>query len=313
MIPVDLITGFLGSGKTTFMIAYANYLVNTGLKVGIIENDLGAINVDMLLLSTKLGDRCALEMITGGGDQVTYQRRLKTKLIALGMQGYDRILIEPSGIFDVETFFDVLYEAPLDQWYALGNVIALVDTTLPVDLSKASRYVLASEVACAGQVVWSHLDKCDASGLMTVQQYLEQCLKEVSCQRQRPLTMTAKAWQNWSSEEWDQLMNCGYEMASWIHRTILPEQVYRSLFFFEFKLDPDMLKARLPALFTEEKYGRIYRVKGFGQDEKGQWYQINATAREFEMIAAKHGQEVLIVIGENLNEASIRFHLIGGK
>ena len=36
MIPVDLITGFLGSGKTTFMIAYANYLVNTGLKVGII-------------------------------------------------------------------------------------------------------------------------------------------------------------------------------------------------------------------------------------------------------------------------------------
>lgn len=43
MIKVDLITGFLGSGKTTFIRKYASYLVEKGMKVGIIENDFGAI------------------------------------------------------------------------------------------------------------------------------------------------------------------------------------------------------------------------------------------------------------------------------
>ena len=51
MIKVDLITGFLGSGKTTFIRKYASYLVEQGMKVGIIENDFGAINIDMVMLS----------------------------------------------------------------------------------------------------------------------------------------------------------------------------------------------------------------------------------------------------------------------
>ena len=36
---IDLITGFLGSGKTTFIKHYASYLVAQGYKVGILEND----------------------------------------------------------------------------------------------------------------------------------------------------------------------------------------------------------------------------------------------------------------------------------
>ena len=45
MIKIDLITGFLGSGKTTFIKKYANYLIEKGYKIGIIENDFGAVNV----------------------------------------------------------------------------------------------------------------------------------------------------------------------------------------------------------------------------------------------------------------------------
>ena len=33
----------------------------------------------------------------------------KTKLIAMGMCGYDRVIVEPSGIFDVDEFFDALH------------------------------------------------------------------------------------------------------------------------------------------------------------------------------------------------------------
>ena len=50
MIKIDLITGFLGSGKTTFIKKYAHHLLKQGYKIGIIENDYGAVNVDMMLL-----------------------------------------------------------------------------------------------------------------------------------------------------------------------------------------------------------------------------------------------------------------------
>ena len=99
MVKVDLITGFLGSGKTTFIKKYARYLMEQGQNIGILENDFGAINVDMMLLRELEGENCELEMVAGGCDKDCYRRRFKTKLIAMGMCGYDRVLIEPSGIF----------------------------------------------------------------------------------------------------------------------------------------------------------------------------------------------------------------------
>ena len=65
MIKIDLITGFLGSGKTTFIKKYASYLLKKGMNIGILENDFGAVNVDMMLLQDLMGDNCELEMVSG--------------------------------------------------------------------------------------------------------------------------------------------------------------------------------------------------------------------------------------------------------
>lgn len=113
MIQIDLITGFLGSGKTTFIKKYATYLMQQGMNIGILENDFGAVNVDAMLLQDILCDHCTLEMVAGGCDTDCHRRRFKTKLIAMGMCGYDRVLVEPSGIFDMDEFFDALHESPL--------------------------------------------------------------------------------------------------------------------------------------------------------------------------------------------------------
>ena len=146
MVKVDLITGFLGSGKTTFIRKYAKYLMDEGNNIGILENDYGAVNVDMMLLQDLMGDNCELEMISGGCDKDCHRRRFKTKLIAMGMCGYDRVIVEPSGIFDVDEFFDILHEEPLNRWYEIGNVIGIVDSKLESDLSEEADFILASEV-----------------------------------------------------------------------------------------------------------------------------------------------------------------------
>jgi len=78
MIQVDLITGFLGSGKTTFMKQYAKRLMEAGQNIGILLNDYGAVNVDRMLLSDLTGRQCDLEMVAGGCDADCHRRRLKT-------------------------------------------------------------------------------------------------------------------------------------------------------------------------------------------------------------------------------------------
>ena len=163
MVQVDLITGFLGAGKTTFLRRYVRYLVQQGHKVCILENVFGAVNVDAMRVQEVLGPGCDVETISGGCDCDTHQRRMRTKLISMAMRGFDRVVIEPSGIFDVDEFYDILRDEPLDRWYTLGNVIAIVDARLEEALSPQADYLLASEAASAGMVVLSRVQKASAA------------------------------------------------------------------------------------------------------------------------------------------------------
>ena len=179
MVKIDLITGFLGSGKTTFIRKYAQYLMDAGNNIGILENDYGAVNVDMMLLQDLMGENCELEMISGGCDKDCHRRRFKTKLIAMGMCGYDRVIVEPSGIFDVDEFFDILHEEPLNRWYQIGNVIAIVDSKLERDLSEEADFILASEVADAGCIVMSKSQDASPEEIQGTIKHVNQALEKV--------------------------------------------------------------------------------------------------------------------------------------
>ena len=76
MVKIDLITGFLGSGKTTFIKKYAKHLIDKGDNIGILENDYGAVNVDMMLLKDLEGEKCET-----GDDCRRMRRRLPQKTI----------------------------------------------------------------------------------------------------------------------------------------------------------------------------------------------------------------------------------------
>ena len=194
MVQVDLITGFLGSGKTTFLRKYVQYLVAQGHNVCILENDFGAVNVDAILLQDLIGDNCDLETISGGCDCDTHQRRMRTKLISMAMRGFDRVVIEPSGIFDVDEFYDILRDEPLDRWYRLGSVIAIVDAKLESELSPQADYLLASEAASAGLVVMSRVQQAGAGECAAVVDHLNHALEGCHCARRFGEDVLCKDW-----------------------------------------------------------------------------------------------------------------------
>ena len=146
MTKIDLITGILGSGKTTFLLRYARELINRGEKIAILENDFGAVNVDMMMLQELKGENCTIEMIVGGGDSGCHKRRFKTQLISLGMQHFDRVIVEPSGIFDMDEFFDTLYESPLDRWFEIGSILTIIDAQMNEVMSEQMEYCLRGSI-----------------------------------------------------------------------------------------------------------------------------------------------------------------------
>lgn len=309
MITIDLITGFLGSGKTTFLKEYAQYLMKKGLRIGILENDFGAINVDMLLLHELLGDQCGLEMIAGGCDKESHARRFKTKLIAMGMSGYDRVLVEPSGIYDVDEFFDVLREEPLEEWYEIGNVIAIVDAKLEPRLSKEADYLLASEVSHAGCVLLSHMDEAEEADVQETIDHLKRALEEIQCKRDLTGVILKKSTMQLNREDFLKLSSCGYAQASYQKMDLPDDLGFDTLFFMEEKITKEQLQTAAARILQDESCGRAFRIKGFLKDEKGAWTELNAINGEITMRPIEVGQEVLIVIGEGLCEAKIRSYL----
>ena len=309
MVQVDLITGFLGSGKTTFLRRYVQYLVAQGHSVCILENDFGAVNVDAMLLQDLIGEHCDIETISGGCDCDTHQRRMRTKLISMAMRGFERVIVEPSGIFDVDEFFDVLRDEPLDRWYQLGNVIAIVDALLPETLSPQAEYILASESAWAGKVLLSRCQLATDGQKEGAKAHLARALEACKCSRKfGPEEILAKDWADLTTDDMARIAGCGYRQASSEKLHFEEHDAFASAYFLELGLSRARLERNIPSLFGDAACGRVLRVKGFVEDG-GQWYELNATAAGLTAAPSPQGQQVLIVIGEGLDKARLEEEL----
>lgn len=306
MIKVDLITGFLGSGKTTFIRKYVGYLLRQGFSVGILENDFGAVNVDMMLLSDLIGDHCEVEMIAGGCDRDCHRRRFKTKLIAMGMCGYDRVIVEPSGIYDVDKFFDVLREEPLDQWYEIDNVIAIVDAGLEENLSEEADYLLASECANAGKILLSRIGKVSGERKQQTISHLNRALEQVRCKRRLREEILDKDWQTLTDEDFEDIMRSGFVAEDYEKLYFEEKEAFSSVYFLDVHLKERQLRRFAERVFSDRKYGKVLRVKGFMKTDENSWIQLNAVPGEARIQPGNFGQEVLIVIGEGLCEEELR-------
>lgn len=307
MVQVDLITGFLGSGKTTFIKKYAKYLIDQGLHIAILENDFGAINVDMMVLEEELGDQCELEMVVGGGDLDCHRRRFKTKLISMGMRGFDRILVEPSGIYDVDEFFDVLHEEPLDKWYEIGNVIALVNSKLENNLSKQSDYLLGCQVADAGKIILSRSSEATEEEINNTITHLNNTMSLIKCKR-RFNKEDCLDLETLNNDDFNSILHSGYELEGFIKMFFKKEETFSSMFFMNQAITKEELIHATQSVFNDSECGKVFRIKGF-IPENDQWIELNATKDQMTTEIIAKGQEIIIVIGEALNKEKIEEYI----
>lgn len=313
MTKIDLITGILGSGKTTFLLRYARELINRGEKIAILENDFGAVNVDMMMLQELKGENCTIEMIVGGGDSGCHKRRFKTQLISLGMQHFDRVIVEPSGIFDMDEFFDTLYESPLDRWFAIGSILTMIDAQMNEVMSEQMEYLLASEAAYSGKLILSKqglVDEPVEKVSARVIAHLNRALALIRCDRRfSESDLFAKEWDELESSDYDEFFKAGYRGASYVKQFPSDDINSEVHYFMHVAVPQDKIEETVGAIMNDPECGRIFRIKGSLPSDDGGWLKINATSEKTEISRVVAGQGVLIAIGDNISRERIDSHL----
>lgn len=314
MTKIDLITGILGSGKTTFIRSYARYLINKGMKIAILENDFGAVNVDMILLQDLKCDNCQLEMISGCGDPNCHKRRFKTQLISLGMQHFDRIIMEPSGIFDMDEFFDTLYESPLDRWFEIGSIITIADSGMEDILSEQMEYLLASEASCCGKLVLSKLNTESEEQTRQISEHIlehiNRSLAGIQCGRKFSMNdIIAKNWGNFTEDDYEAFLSAGYRSSSYVKQFSSETIQSKAHYFMHIHIPEDKIKPVIEGIMSDSECGKIFRIKGALPSDSGKWLKINATSERTEISDVQNGQSVLIVIGDDIDRKRIDDYL----
>lgn len=291
MIKIDLICGFLGAGKTTFLKKYANYYIDLGLNICILENDFGAVNVDMMLLDNI---NCDKEMVSGAFDYDCHFRRFKTKLISMAMRGYDRVLVEPSGLFQTDEFFDALSEEPLNSFYEIGNIFCIYDIHTK-DLSNEAKSYLASMVASAGKLI---VTKREDNKPLDIN-YLNQILLEFNSDR----LISENDVLYKDNIQIKDIINVGYHVPS-TKRLFVNDKTFDSIYFLDKGFNLNVIEEIANTIYNDNSYGNIVRLKGFIHDND-KWYRINITKKEKDISLIENGQDVFIIIGEEINKDKI--------
>ncbi|MGK0483022.1 MAG: G3E family GTPase [Planctomycetota bacterium] len=168
-IPVTLIAGFLGSGKTTLVRRILEE--SHGVRCAVIVNEFGEVGIDGDLLERAAwtrgtADSSAVVELANGCICCEIQDDLRTTLLGLVGEGpsrvpLDRILVEASGAASpgpaAQTF---LIDGVLQSRVHLEGVVALAHAGLIEHLMNATVEAEA-QVAYADRIVLNHADRVE--------------------------------------------------------------------------------------------------------------------------------------------------------
>ncbi|MCA1978367.1 MAG: GTP-binding protein [Thiobacillus sp.] len=167
-LPVTLLTGFLGSGKTTVL----NHLVRTLPRTAILMNEFGEVALDHQLLQKMEGP---MALLAGGCVCCTISGSLSPTLKNLWMArdkgdipAFERVVIETTGIADPAPVLDNLLN---DRWvrarFRLDGVVTTVDALFGMG-QLDQHFEAVKQVAVADKLLLTKTDLATPAAVATL-------------------------------------------------------------------------------------------------------------------------------------------------
>ena len=253
-IPLTVLGGFLGAGKTTVL----NHLLSAphGLRLMVLVNDFGAVNIDASLIRAASGDgvvslRNGCVCCSMGGELMNTLMRIERQADHI-----DGLIIEGSGVSDPRKIAQI---GMLGDGFALQGIITVVDAAAILEQSRDS-YIgdtIRQQIRHAHVILLNKIDLIDAAARQEVLSWLAENAAAT------PVYMGEQGRYDWSLLLQDLVPETGGNTTgTWLGKGTMQAQdahpVYRSC---SFQYEADYDRQRLTALFANLDR-TVLRAKG---------------------------------------------------
>lgn len=165
MINVYIVSGFLGSGKTTFIQKLLNE--KKFEKVMLLENEFGEVGVDSSFFDSKLN----VKEINNGCICCSLQGDFADALEEIEDMGVSDLIIEPSGVGKLSDIINVVKE---DADFRIVSHICIVDVKTCKKYHINFKEYFNDQVIAANAVILSHTDVADEDTISNAKQIVRE-------------------------------------------------------------------------------------------------------------------------------------------
>ena len=180
MTKIDLISGFLGAGKTTFIKKMIEEVFK-GEKIVLIENEFGEVGIDGGFLKdagieiTEMNSGCICCSLVGDFGKNLHE--------VIEKFHPDRILIEPSGVGKLSDVMKSVIDVEKDEDVKLNGLITVVNALKASKQMKAFGEFFNNQIEYATTVVLSRSQKATP-------EQLELCVKQIQALNPKAAVIT---------------------------------------------------------------------------------------------------------------------------
>ena len=288
MASIDLICGALGAGKTTYIKQYSRFLAEKGASFAVIENEYGEAGVDSAFLAS---EGIETSELSGGCICCTLKVGFHDELLRLA-QCADHVIVEPSGIYDITTFFAVTASPELLNVAEQGSVVCVVDPNSLDRLTPEEHKLLSAQICAASCVIISKAEEFTKEQINNV--------RERICALVGRDDIPFVAYNDFESACTSRSGGC-YSQPDTDHSSLFQSTRLSPARNFSEEEIIDIIHS----VFDDAECGEVLRIKGFVCGIHS-YLGVNATKEHCEVFEAREASTVLNVIGSRLSRRSIK-------
>ena len=300
---VDIISGFLGAGKTTLIKKLLDTLVKDE-KVAIVENEYGEVGIDGALLKDR---RIEVKEINSGCICCTIKGDFKQNILDI-ISNYrpDRIIIEPSGVANFSQVLESIKEAHIEG-LRINMKITMVDAQNVHMYMKNFGDFYRSQLINANTIILTRVEKLSDNEITHVCNEIKTINNKANIITTELSKLSPERIIQVSEKKVESLI----ENINKKPKRIGLRRVSAPEFFENWGVEtPKTFEyselVKILNEFQNNKHGEVLRAKGIIRSKDNKWFKFDFVPNDISIVNYKSDYTGRVcVIGRNLNKDSI--------
>lgn len=298
---IDIIAGFLGAGKTTFIKKIVTQLYNNE-KVVVLENEFGKINIDG---DTLKNSGVTVKEIRAGCICCTSASDFLSSISEI-IEEFNpkRIIIEPTGVAKLSELLMACKNIANNDLFVINNIISILDVSKFEFRKSCSKIFIDDQIRYSKTIVFSKNQNIPRSKLEEIYLYIKTINENVK--------IADFNWDYVNGEELIYAIENNEMSTSYIDTIKKDKNKINMSAFSSIEFEPTNnfhiqdIETILKCVKNEEVYGTILRGKGILKNNNKEKFKFDYVQGDlnFKPYFGKE-DEVICIIGLNLDRNKI--------